>query len=71
MPIRASGPASSAPWRSCSGGWSNPAIARQLHVSPGTTKRDVAELLRRFDAPNRMALSATALRLGLHPFGPR
>jgi DNA-binding NarL/FixJ family response regulator len=48
-------------------GWSNPRIARAVHHSEATTKRDVAELLRRFDAPNRVALAATALRLGLHP----
>ena len=52
-------------------GWSNPAIARHLHRSEATTKRDVTELLRRFDAPNRMTLSATAIRLGLHPDGRR
>ena len=48
-------------------GWSNPRIARAVHHSEATTKRDVAELLRRFDAPNRVALAATALRLGVHP----
>jgi DNA-binding NarL/FixJ family response regulator len=40
-------------------------IARELGQSEATTKRDIAELLRRFDAPNRVALAATALRLGL------
>jgi DNA-binding NarL/FixJ family response regulator len=40
-------------------------IARALQQSEATTKRDVAELLRRFDATNRVALAATALRLGL------
>jgi DNA-binding NarL/FixJ family response regulator len=52
-------------------GCTNLAIARQVHQSEATTKRDVAELLRRFDAPNRMALAATAIRLGVHPDGPR
>jgi DNA-binding CsgD family transcriptional regulator len=46
-------------------GWSNPRIAQAVHPSEATTKRDVAELLRRFDAPNRVALAATALRLGV------
>lgn len=50
-------------------GWSNRAIAGHVHQSEATTKRDVAELLRRFDAPNRMALAATAIRLGVHPDG--
>lgn len=40
-------------------------ISRELRQSEATTKRDVAELLRRFDATNRVALAATALRLGL------
>jgi DNA-binding CsgD family transcriptional regulator len=52
-------------------GWSNRAIARDIHQSEATTKRDVAELLRRFDAPNRMAMAAAALRLGVHPDGHR
>ena len=43
----------------------NREIARELHQSEATTKRDIAELLRRFDATNRVALAATALRLGL------
>lgn len=52
-------------------GRSNRSIAAALHESDGTAKRDVAELLRRFDAPNRMALAATAIRLGVHPDGRR
>ncbi len=52
-------------------GWSNPRIARAVHQSEATTKRDVAELLRRFDAPNRVALTAAALRLGVHLEGRR
>lgn len=50
-------------------GWSNQVIARHLHQSEATTKRDVADLLRRFDAPNRVALAAAAIRLGVHPAG--
>jgi DNA-binding NarL/FixJ family response regulator len=46
-------------------GRQNRDIARDLGLSEATAKRDVAELLRRFDAPNRVALAATALRLGL------
>lgn len=42
----------------------NREIARELGRSEATAKRDVADLLRRFDAPNRVALAATALRLG-------
>jgi DNA-binding NarL/FixJ family response regulator len=45
-------------------GQSNRVIARAVHESEATAKRDVAELLRLFDAPNRMALAATAIRLG-------
>jgi DNA-binding NarL/FixJ family response regulator len=52
-------------------GWSNRSIAAALHQSEGTAKRDVTELLRQFDAPNRMALAATAIRLGVHPDGRR
>jgi DNA-binding NarL/FixJ family response regulator len=48
-------------------GWSNPRIADAVQHSEATTKRDVGELLRRFDAPNRVALAATALRLGVRP----
>lgn len=46
-------------------GRANRDIARELRQSEATTKRDVGELLRRFDAANRVALAATALRLGL------
>jgi DNA-binding NarL/FixJ family response regulator len=48
-------------------GRANRDIARELGQSEATTKRDVADLLRRFDAPNRVALAATAWRLGLSP----
>jgi DNA-binding NarL/FixJ family response regulator len=48
-------------------GQSNPTIARVLQQSEATAKRDVAELLRIFDAPNRQALSSTASRLGYNP----
>lgn len=43
------------------------AIAQALHQSPSSTKRDVAELLHLFDAPNRLALATTAVRLGVPP----
>jgi DNA-binding NarL/FixJ family response regulator len=46
------------------GGQSNRSIARVLQQSEATAKRDVAELLRIFDAANRQALSSTASRLG-------
>lgn len=46
-------------------GRSNREIARGLGQSEATTKRDVTELLRRFDVTNRVALAATALRLGV------
>ncbi len=46
-------------------GRANREIARDLGQSEATTKRDIAELLHRFDAPNRVALAATAWRLGL------
>jgi DNA-binding CsgD family transcriptional regulator len=42
-------------------------LARTMHQSPSTTKRDVAELLRLFDAPSRVALVATAVRMGVAP----
>lgn len=45
-------------------GRGNRDIARLLQVSEATTKRDVTDLLRRFDAPNRVALATAALRLG-------
>ena len=48
-------------------GRANRDIARELGQSEATTKRDVADLLHRFDAPNRVALAATAWRLGLSP----
>ena len=53
-------------------GQSNRRIARVVHESEATAKRDVAELLRLFDAPNRLALAATAIRLGyqLEPAEP-
>lgn len=40
-------------------------ISRALHQSPSSTKRDIGELLRLFDAPSRLALATTALRLGV------
>lgn len=46
-------------------GRANREISRDLGQSDATTKRDIAELLARFDAPNRVALAATAWRLGL------
>jgi DNA-binding NarL/FixJ family response regulator len=46
-------------------GRANREISRELGQSDATTKRDIAELLVRFDAPNRVALAATAWRLGL------
>jgi DNA-binding NarL/FixJ family response regulator len=45
-------------------GQSNRVIARAVHESEATAKRDVGELLRLFDAPNRLALATTAIRLG-------
>jgi DNA-binding NarL/FixJ family response regulator len=46
-------------------GRQNREIARDLRLSEATVKRDLGELLRRFDVPNRVTLVATALRLGL------
>ena len=46
------------------GGASNQAIARATHESVSTVKRNVAHLLELFDAPNRLTLTATAIRLG-------
>ena len=45
-------------------GASNQVIARATHESVSTVKRNVAHLLELFDAPNRMALTSTAIRLG-------
>lgn len=45
-------------------GRTNRTLARQLQVSEATIKREMSELLRRFDVPNRMALAATVVRLG-------
>ncbi len=45
-------------------GRSNPEIARVLHQSASTTKRDIAELFQVFDAPNRASLMSIANRLG-------
>jgi DNA-binding NarL/FixJ family response regulator len=39
-------------------------IARALHESESTAKRDVGDLLRMFDAHNRIGLASTATRLG-------
>ena len=43
------------------------AMSRALHQSPSSTKRDIAELLRLCDAPSRVALAATVVRLGMPP----
>lgn len=43
------------------------AISRALHQSQSSTKRDIGELLQLFDAPSRLALAATAVRLGMPP----
>ena len=43
------------------------AMSRALHQSQSSTKRDIGELLLLFDAPSRLALATTALRLGVAP----
>jgi DNA-binding CsgD family transcriptional regulator len=45
-------------------GASNQKIATTTYASLSTVKRDVAHLLELFDAPNRLALTAAAVRLG-------
>jgi DNA-binding NarL/FixJ family response regulator len=45
-------------------GRSNSEVSAALHQSSSTTKRDIAELLDIFDAPNRAGLMTTAGRLG-------
>lgn len=45
-------------------GRSSRSIAGTLHQSESTSKRDIAELLELFDAPNRTALVSTATELG-------
>jgi DNA-binding CsgD family transcriptional regulator len=45
-------------------GCSNNVIARRLHQSESTVKRDITELLEAFDAHNRAALVSVASRLG-------
>jgi DNA-binding NarL/FixJ family response regulator len=45
-------------------GASNQNIARVTYDSLSTVKRNVTQLLEAFDAPNRMALTSTAIRLG-------
>jgi DNA-binding CsgD family transcriptional regulator len=50
-------------------GRQNQQIAREMRISEATVKRDLAELLKRFDARNRVVLVATALRLGLPAYG--
>jgi DNA-binding CsgD family transcriptional regulator len=47
-------------------GASNQKIATATHASVSTVKRDFAHLLDLFDAPNRLALTAAAIRLGYH-----
>lgn len=48
-------------------GSTNARIAASTHRSQATVKRDVAELLRLFDVPNRLALACAATRLGFDP----
>jgi DNA-binding NarL/FixJ family response regulator len=45
-------------------GTSSTEIAGALHQSHSTAKRDIAELLHLFDAPNRAALISSAATLG-------
>ena len=45
-------------------GRTNREIALGLHLSPSTTKRDIADLLEIFDVANRAALMSAANRLG-------
>lgn len=52
-------------------GQSNHMIARATHVSDATVKRQMAEVYRTLDVPNRAALVGHALRLGLQPRGAR
>ena len=46
-------------------GLTNAAIADRLHVSPGTVKGYVSQLLTKTAAPNRAALARIAARHGL------
>jgi LuxR family transcriptional regulator, maltose regulon positive regulatory protein len=46
-------------------GWSNPRIASELHLSPHTVKRHVANILTKLDSPSRAAAVARGSRLGL------
>ncbi len=50
-------------------GSTNAAISRVVNQSLSSTKRDISALLRLFDAPNRQALTATAVRMGVRPRG--
>jgi DNA-binding NarL/FixJ family response regulator len=45
-------------------GLSNSRIADHSNASISTIKRDIAELLEIFDAPNRLTLASTAVRMG-------
>jgi DNA-binding NarL/FixJ family response regulator len=51
-------------------GLSNPAIARRLHESESTAKRDVAELVRLLDVSSRAEVSEAANRLGFRTSQP-
>ncbi len=50
-------------------GRTNMVISRALNQSLSSTKRDISMLLRLFDASNRQALIAAAMRMGIRPGG--